>query len=205
MRNIMYLAITATLALGACADGTGFPPDNTSTTAALKADGSGPADNCQTDYNPPDVDLGLSCVSNSDCFEVAPVLASGADAPAFCVTQFDIDEWGWDAEQLGSCVAQADLDGDGAGDVCDDDDDADGVLDDDDLCAATPVGVAFDADGCSGEQYVELTVGDCGDYANHGKYVSAVSKASKDAVNAGLLTSKERAVIVRTAAKSSCN
>lgn len=99
---------------------------------------------------------------------------------------------------------QVDFDGDGDGDACDGDDDADGVADEDDLCPNTPTDVPFDGDGCSGIQLVERAAPCDGDWANHGQYQSAVVAAANAARNAGLLTGKERAAIVRTAAKSSC-
>lgn len=96
---------------------------------------------------------------------------------------------------------QADFDGDGSGDLCDGDDDADGIGDDADLCPQTPIGAIYDDDGCSGPQFVELT---CGNplHQNHGEYVSCVAHASKTAQRNGLLTSSERALIVREAAQS---
>lgn len=84
------------------------------------------------------------------------------------------------------------------------DSDGDGVDDDDDLCPGTALDVAIDADGCSGTQYVDLVAGEACDYDTHGAYVSAVSQAADDAVDAGLLTSKEKGAIVREAARNKC-
>jgi hypothetical protein len=102
--------------------------------------------------------------------------------------------------------SQADLDGDGNGDACDGDDDADGVADGDDLCPETPMGVAYDQNGCSGQQSIELACegnNPCA-FTNHGQYQSCVVHAANAARNAGTLTNKERAAIVRTAAKTHC-
>ncbi|MCA9687651.1 MAG: hypothetical protein KC457_36165, partial [Myxococcales bacterium] len=77
--------------------------------------------------------------------------------------------------------------------------------DEDDLCPRTPLDMAFDERGCSGAQYIELSCGDCGEYPNHGQYVSCVSQAANDARKAGLLSNTERAGIVRAAAVASCH
>lgn len=134
----MTFVIVGLVALGsllsACtADGQGYDNLQT-TTSALKADGTGDADNCETVYNPPDVDLGKDCLVNADCNDVAPLLASGNPAPAFCGTQANVDQFGWDPATVGRCFAQSDLDGDAAGDACDDDDDGDHIADTVDNC-----------------------------------------------------------------------
>jgi hypothetical protein len=101
---------------------------------------------------------------------------------------------------------QENFDGDDDGDACDGDDDADGVADGADLCPATPMGVAFGDDGCSGQQSIDLACESndpCG-FSNHGKYQSCVVHAANAARNDGLLTNKERAAIVRAAAKTHC-
>ena len=112
-------------------------------------------------------------------------------------------------DEFDNCVlvanaGQLDFDEDGQGDSCDGDDDNDGVLDEDDSCPATPMDQLFDANGCSGVQHVELSCGSCSDYPNEGKFVSCVAQASTEARKSGLLTNKERASVVRSAARSSC-
>ena len=101
---------------------------------------------------------------------------------------------------------QADYDNDGSGDVCDDDDDGDGILDTDDLCPGTALGANVDANGCSGEQLVDLNC-PCDiepAWKNHGEYVSCVAHAAKDQLAAGLITEVEKGAIVSTHAKSGC-
>ncbi len=98
---------------------------------------------------------------------------------------------------------QSDYDGDNVGDVCDGDDDGDLVLDEDDICPATPAGVYYDSEGCSGTQRVELECDADGVWANHGDYVSCVVSVANDAYASGLLTNKESAAIKRAAAQGS--
>ena len=43
---------------------------------------------------------------------------------------------------------KSDMDGDGIGDVCDDDIDGDGVLNVDDNCPETPLSITVDVNGC---------------------------------------------------------
>lgn len=99
-------------------------------------------------------------------------------------------------------AGQADTDGDGQGDACDNDDDGDGVDDSTDAYPASPGEAPIGSDGCTGEQAIVLECGTSDDHPNHGAYVSCVAQSSRDARDAGLLTSKERAAIVRRAAKS---
>ncbi|MEM6990071.1 MAG: thrombospondin type 3 repeat-containing protein [Myxococcota bacterium] len=96
---------------------------------------------------------------------------------------------------------QLDFDGDGSGDVCDGDDDADGVGDDLDACPQTPLNVLFDRRGCSGMQLVDLRCGDPSDYWRPWSYLRCVTRASKRAQRKGLLTRRQRARIVRAAAR----
>ena len=97
---------------------------------------------------------------------------------------------------------QADFDLDNSADLCDGDDDADGVLDGDDLCLGTPMDVAYEDNGCGGLQLIDLTCGDTAEHPNHGSYVSCVAQTGTKAVADGLLNNKERAALVRAAARS---
>lgn len=56
--------------------------------------------------------------------------------------------------------AQADTDGDGAGDACDIDDDTDGVPDDGDNCTTTPAGASVTPAGCTPNQAIEDVISD---------------------------------------------
>jgi hypothetical protein len=102
---------------------------------------------------------------------------------------------------------QSDFDGDGFGDVCDNDTDNDGVDNRDDVCARTPLGDIVDANnGCSIAQLCpcegprETTT----PWKNHGKYVSCRAHASEDFVNQGLITDTEKDAIMSEAGSSSC-
>lgn len=180
------------------------------------------SDNCPSDANPAQTDadddgLGDACEADSDedgviddddnCPTIANPQQPDADADGegdACDADDDGDgvDDGLDNCPLIANASQIDTDSDEAGDACDGDDDADGVLDEDDLCPATPMDLVFNDEGCSGAQLVSLTCGEAATFPNHGKYVRCIAQASKEAVGDGLLTSKERAAIVRAAAKS---
>lgn len=87
------------------------------------------------------------------------------------------------------------------GDVCDGETDNDTVFNEDDLCPETTGIVPITDTGCSGSQYIDLL---CSkeNFVNHGKYVSCVAHAAKDAVEFGLITKKEKARYVSQAAKN---
>ena len=96
---------------------------------------------------------------------------------------------------------QLDIDLDGIGDVCDADSDGDGVLNENDSCQNTPNGEQVTPDGCNGYQYVaSQCVKD--EFPNHGRYVKCISHTSKEMVDVGLLTKKERSRIISEAAKN---
>ncbi len=97
--------------------------------------------------------------------------------------------------------ATGDSDNDGVCDDLDPDDDDDGVDDEDDVCPGTPSDAYLTLWGCTGEQYVEAQCGEPGDYKRHGRYVRCVKRASRDAFRAGLLTRRERAEMIRRAAR----
>ena len=144
-------------------------------------------DNCDDDFNADQANTdtdgrGDACDDDDD----ADGLADGSDN---C--------------PLVSTANQANFDGDGLGDACDGDDDADGVNDTTDLCPSTPMAVLFNSDGCSGAQYVALTVGSCSGYPNQGQYVSAVTHAANNAVRLGIISANDKALMIRNA-RSSC-
>ena len=99
---------------------------------------------------------------------------------------------------------QFDFDGDGVGDVCDGDGDGDGVLDDYDACLETSLGTTVDADGCSGEQLVDLACPCDNEWKNHGEFVSSVAHAAENQLADGLITQEERDAIVSARAESGC-
>jgi hypothetical protein len=80
-----------------------------------------------------------------------------------------------------------------------DDSDGDGVNDDVDLCANTPVGDVVNADGCSISQICNPEAV----WKNHGGYVSCVAHTANSFVALGLITEEEKGVIVSTAAQTS--
>jgi len=114
-----------------------------------------------------------------------------------------------------------DSDGDGVGDIfdkCDNtppgtpvgddgcpsgavDNDNDGVPDDVDLCLGTDGGIVNN-DGCNGSQLIESICKTEDDYKNHGDYVSCVTKATKEAVDQGLIETNDKGEAVSGAAKS---
>ncbi len=101
---------------------------------------------------------------------------------------------------------QEDFDEDGAGDICDDDIDGDGVLNASDGCGLTPVGEIVDSTGCAVEQLVPCEgPKDTTDiWQNHGEYLSALSKILKDFLNQGLITEDEIKALKKEMSLSDC-
>lgn len=95
---------------------------------------------------------------------------------------------------------QSDFDGDGSGDVCDLDADADGVADAADSCLETPVGEMVNADGCA---ILQLCACDA-DWKNHGAYVKCVAHSANNFIDTGPISLTEHGDIVSAAATSSC-
>lgn len=108
---------------------------------------------------------------------------------------------------------QADFDGDGAGDACDPDDDGDGVDDVDDAFpqsnpddqvwvgeTQTDVANRTLADGATFNDLIAQCVADA---ANHGELVSCVASLSGQWGEAGLISGRERGMLVKAAAGQS--
>lgn len=87
-----------------------------------------------------------------------------------------------------------------SGDTCDTDYDGDGINDDVNQCLGTVLGDIVNDTGCS---IADLCPCD-NEWKNHGKYVSYVTNAAKDFVEAELIAGKEKGDIVSQAAQSSC-
>jgi hypothetical protein len=98
-----------------------------------------------------------------------------------------------------------DITGTANGPVATVDSDGDGVPDTEDQCPNTPAGAIVNGHGCSIGQLVPCAgpLGG-GTWKNHGQYVSAVTKATKDFVQQGVMTRQERHSAVREAAHSDC-
>ncbi|MGB7933762.1 MAG: thrombospondin type 3 repeat-containing protein [Gammaproteobacteria bacterium] len=103
---------------------------------------------------------------------------------------------------LVSNADQSDFDLDGAGDQCDTDDDDDTIADTADHCPRTSPGDAVDPDGCSSQQRLDANCPSKGAYRNHGKYVKCFVKETCAQTSLGLITKKQKKVIVSPAAKS---
>ena len=113
-------------------------------------------------------------------------------------------DYSWDLQMQNEdgtgevCLPCADENGDG---ICDaDDTDADGVVNDDDSCPATPAGEIVDASGCS---ITDLCPCD-GDWRSHGSYVICVARTARNFRLAGLINGHEKGAIIMAAARSEC-
>ena len=173
-------------------------------------------DNCPADSNGDQADgdadgIGDVCEADSDqdgtiddldnCPLVANTLQADSDGDQLGDACDDDDDGDGVVDELDNCAlvsngSQQDTDGDGRGDACDDDDDADAVPDSFDLCPATPLSVLVDETGCSGEQYVAREVGSCSDYSKPNRYFVKSVRASHAAMKLGLLTPRQRAMLV---------
>ncbi len=96
-------------------------------------------------------------------------------------------------------------DNDGDGDVVVADDDADGVVNNQDACAGSDAQQPVDASGCSIAQYCPAAGPAVGGYwRNHRQYVACVQQQARLFVNAGLISATQGRAVV-TAAKAPGN
>lgn len=173
-------------------------------------DGSCDADEvtgCPQDCGCPDsptyADAPIWC-GDGVCQAVGAIPESCVNCPGDCGAATDSD-----ADQIADCIdncplapnpEQADFDDDGMGNVCDADDDNDGVVDASDACEQTPHATVVGPDGCSVDQTCP-----CADaWKSHGRYVACVAHASNTLRRLGLIDPAARAMRVSTAARSGC-
>lgn len=60
------------------------------------------------------------------------------------------------------------------------------------------------ADGCSGEQVVDLTCPCDSDWKNHGEYINCIGHASEVQIETGLIIRTKKDDIISTRAKGGC-
>jgi hypothetical protein len=164
-------------------------------------DGDGFGDVCDADADgdavPDDIDT-CPFVANSDQADSEGDLVGDA-----CDDDDDNDgvEDLADNCPLDANAHQEDFDANGQGDICDGEIDGDGVANGDDLCPLSPLDKPVNANGCTGAQHIVLQCTQ-DNFVQHGQYVSCVAHAAKQAVEDGLISSKEKAGFVKQAAKS---
>ena len=85
------------------------------------------------------------------------------------------------------------------------DSDFDGVPDDVDTCANTPLCTLVDASGCSIDQLAPCAgPASGGTWKNHGQYLSAVAQATEQFLAQGLISSDQKDALISAAAQSPC-
>jgi hypothetical protein len=102
---------------------------------------------------------------------------------------------------------QEDFDADGAGDACDADDDADGVVDADDACPGTERGdVVLPGEGCSLEQICPCDgpMGQSLPWRSHRQYLGCVYRHANALLYSGRIGFRERNRLVAEAFRSEC-
>ena len=85
--------------------------------------------------------------------------------------------------------------------------DFDGVPDDVDTCANTPLCTLVDANGCSIDQLAPCAgpaFDNGGGWKNHGQYTAAVAQAAEQFLAQGLISSDQKDALISAAAQSPC-
>ena len=184
-------------------------------------------DNCpltaNTDQNDTDADgAGDACDDDDD----NDTVLDGTDNCPFIVNTLQLDTDGdgignaCDADLDGDGIAnefdncpslansnQADFDADNIGDSCDGDVDGDGVANTNDTCPQTTLGSLVNPNsGCAIAQLCPCDGprGSSAAWRNHGKYVSCYAHATKQFLNAQLITSSEKDAMMSSAGQSDC-
>jgi len=143
-----------------------------------------------------------ACYSQVDVLDIEGNLF---DVTTACNQVSDADEDGVE-DDIDNCVMvanpdQADFDLDGKGDVCDEDMDADSVLNDDDACQSTPLGSLVTSNGCSAFQFVDLMC-DSQAFDNHGQFVSCVAHSANQLADEAVIVENEKKEFIKTASQA---